>query len=142
MNKFTKLSLLGAIAAMTLFAVGAVHAQKKTVAASHVGPSASEEYFMVSSVDKAHSALIVLRPTQITATLLVNDKTQFADENGKPLKLSDYRTGDTIFASFTTQAGGVLTATHVRKGMMTMAEMRKRYLPGLPITTSPPGLGH
>ncbi|HXQ96854.1 MAG TPA: hypothetical protein VN774_00315 [Candidatus Limnocylindrales bacterium] len=142
MNKFTKVSLLGAIAAMILFAAGAVHAQKKPVAANHVAPSASEEYFMVSSVDKAHNALIVLRPTQITATLIVNDKTQFADENGKPIKLADLRTGDAIFASFTTQAGGVLTATHVRKGMMTMAEMRKRYLPGLPITTSPPGLGH
>lgn len=142
MNKFTKVSLLGAMAATILFAAGSAHAQKKTVATNRVAPSASEEYFMVSSVDKAHSALIVLRPTQITATLIVNDKTQFADENGKPLKLTDFRTGDTIFASFTTQAGGVLTATHVRKGMMTMAEMRKRYLPGLPVVTSHPGLGH
>jgi hypothetical protein len=142
MNKFTKVSSLGAIAAMIFFAAGAVHGQKKPLAANHVAPSASDEYFMVSSVDKAHNALIVLRPTQITATLIMNDKTQFADENGKPLKLSDFRTGDTIFAGFTTQAGGVLTATHVRKGMMTMAEMRKRYLPGLPITTSRPGMGH
>lgn len=135
MNKFQK-SVLSAVIALAVFcAVGTVQAQKQPT-------SGSDEFFVISSIDKAHSALVLLRPTQITATLTVTDKTQFADEKGKALKLTDFRTGDTIFVSYSTKSDGTLTAEHVRKGMMTVAEMRKRYLPGLPITTSPKGLGH
>jgi len=134
MNKFLKVFSLAAFAAL-IFSAAALYAQKQPA-------SGSDEFFVISSVDKAHSALILLRPTQITATLTVNDKTQYADEKGKPIKLADLRTGDTIFVTYATKPDGSLTAEKVRKGMMTVAEMRKRYLPGLPITKSPSGLGH
>lgn len=146
MNKFLNVISLGAFAALIFSTTGAVHAQKKPAAppaaATTAASSAGDEFFVISSVDKAHNALILLRPTQITATVVVNDKTAYADENGKPLKLTDLRTGDAIFVVSTKGAGGALTAVRVREGMMTTAEMRKRYLPGLPITTSPAGLGH
>jgi len=135
MNKFLKVISLGLLAALLLSAAAPVRAQK-------LPPPGNDEYFMISSVDKAHNALILLRPTQITATLMVTDKTQFVDENGKPLKFTDLRTGDAIFATYSTKPGGVLTAEKVRKGMMTLTEMRKRYLPGLPVVRNPSGLGH
>jgi hypothetical protein len=135
MNNLRKIFLLTAMAAMVLCSAFAVHAQTQAKAGN-------DEFFVISSIDKAHNALILLRPTQITATIYVTGKTQFADDKGKPLKITDFRTGDTIFVTYSTQADKTLAAEHVRKGMMTMAEMRKRYLPGLPITKSPPGLGH
>lgn len=135
MNKFLKIFSLGSFAALLLCAAGSLQAQKQPA-------SGNDEFFVISSVDKAHSALVLLRPTQITATLTITDKTQFADEKGKPIKQSDLRTGDTIFVTYATKPDGTLVAEKVRKGMMTVAEMRRRYLPGLPITTSPKGLGH
>jgi hypothetical protein len=135
MNKLRKSFLLAAVAAMLLSSAMMVRAQGQPA-------SGKDEFFVISSIDKTHNAMILLRPTQITATVYVTGKTQFADENGKPLKVSDFRTGDTIFVSYSSQPDKTLAAEHVRKGMMTMAEMRKRYLPGLPITTSPKGLGH
>jgi hypothetical protein len=101
--------------------------------AKATGPT-TNEFFVISSIDKAHHALILLRATQITATLDVDDKTQFAAEDGKALKLTDFRTGDTIFVDYAKNSDGTLTAVHVKKGMMTIAELRKRYLPSLPIT--------
>jgi hypothetical protein len=134
MNNLRKSLLFAALSALILISAFAVRAQVQP-------KSGNDEFFVISSVDKAHNALILLLPTEITSTIGVNDKTKYADENGKAIKLSDFRTGDTIFVSYSTQ-NNTLTATNVRKGMMTTAEMRKRYLPGLPITTSPKGLGH
>jgi hypothetical protein len=134
MNSFRKLIFLSALAIAILSSAFAVRAQVQA-------KSGSDEFFVISSVDKTHNALILLRPTEITTTVGVNDKTKFVDENGKPIKVTDLRTGDTIFVSYTTQ-NNALVATSLRKGMMTTAEMRKRYLPGLPITSSPKGLGH
>jgi hypothetical protein len=135
MNKLRKSFFLAAIAATLLCSTMMVRAQSQPT-------SGKDEFFVISSIDKAHNAMILLRPTQITATVYVTSKTQFADENGKALKVTDFRTGDTIFVSYSQQPDKTLGAEHVRKGMMTMAEMRKRYLPGLPITSSPKGLGH
>ena len=134
MNNFRKLISLSALAVLMLTSAFAVRAQLQA-------KSGNDEFFVISSIDKAHSALVLLRPTQITATIGVNDKTKYVDENGKSIKMTDLRTGDTIFVTYSTQSNA-LQATTVRKGMMTTAEMRKRYLPGLPITSSPKGLGH
>ena len=134
MNNFRKLIFLSVFAVAILTSAFAVRAQVQA-------KSGNDEFFVISSVDKTHNTLILLLPTEITATIGVNDKTKFVDENGKPIKVADLRTGDTIFVTYSTQ-NNALMATSVRKGMMTTAEMRKRYLPGLPITASPKGLGH
>jgi hypothetical protein len=135
MNNLRKSFFAAAIVAVVLCSTLAVRAQVQAT-------SGKDEFFVISSIDKAHSSLVLLRPTQITATLAVTSKTQFFDEKGKALKLTDFRTGDTIFVTYSHQPDNTLVAEHVRKGMMTVAEMRKRYLPGLPITKSPAGLGH
>jgi hypothetical protein len=134
MNNFRKWIFLPAIAVMIFTSAVAVRAQIQAKAGN-------DEFFVISSIDKTHNALILLRPTQITATVGVNDKTKYVDETGKSIKVTDLRTGDTIFVTYSTQ-NNALVAQSVRKGMMTTAEMRKRYLPGLPITSSPKGLGH
>ena len=134
MNKLRKSVFLASLAALVLCSAFAARAQVQAT-------SGKDEFFVISSIDKAHNTLILLRPTQITATLAVTPKTQFFDDKGKAQKLTDFRTGDTIFVTYSSQPDKGLVAEHVRKGMMTMLEMRKRYLPGLPITKSPPGLG-
>jgi len=134
MNNFRKLISSASLAILILTSALAVRAQIQAKAGN-------DEFFVISSIDKAHNALVLLRPTQITATIAVNDKTKYVDENGKAIKMTDLRTGDTIFVTYSTQ-NNALVAQSVRKGMMTTAEMRKRYLPGLPITSSPKGLGH
>ena len=134
MNNFRKLISLASLAILILTSTLAVRAQVQAKAGN-------DEFFVISSVDKAHNTLVLLRPTEITSTIGVNDKTKYVDENGKAIKVTDLRTGDTIFVTYSTQNNN-LVALSVRKGMMTTAEMRKRYLPGLPITSSPKGLGH
>jgi hypothetical protein len=126
MNKLKRFLYVAVIASMPFSFAGAVHAQKQAT-------SGTDEFFVVSSVQK--TTLVLLYPTETTATIAVTDKTQIVDENGKALKVSDLRAGDTIFVTYSTASGGTLTATHVRKGMMTTAELRKRYEPGLPATT-------
>src|SRR5579863_9875209 len=134
MNNIRKFISFAALTTLILSSSIAVRAQVQAKAGN-------DEFFVISSVDKTHSSLILLMPTEITSTIGVNDKTKYIDDNGKPMKLTDLRTGDTIFVTYSTQ-GGSLVAQSVRKGMMTTSEMRKRYLPGLPITSSPKGLGH
>jgi hypothetical protein len=134
MNNIRKSISFAALAILIFSSAFAVRAQVQAKAGN-------DEFFIISSVDKTHNALVLLRPTEITSTIGVNDKTKYVDENGKPLKLTDFRTGDTIFVTYSTQSNS-LVAQSVHKGMMTTAEMRKRYLPGLPITSSPKGLGH
>ena len=134
MNNIRKFISFAALTTLILTSSIAVRAQVQAKAGN-------DEFFVISSVDKTHSSLILLMPTEITSTIGVNDKTKYIDDNGKPMKLTDLRTGDTIFVTYSTQ-GGSLVAQSVRKGMMTTSEMRKRYLPGLPITSSPKGLGH
>jgi hypothetical protein len=116
-------------------------------AASKPTSTTSDEFFVVSSVEKVNNQynLVLLRVTETTATMLVTDKTQIVDETGKPLKVTDLRAGDTLFVSYSSGAGGALTATHVRKGIMTLAELRSRYEPALPATrqaAAPGTAGH
>ena len=125
MNKLRQFSFLIAFAVLLVSLAGSAFAQTKS---SGVG----DEFFVVSSVDRAHSALVLLLPTQIASAYQVTDKTQYFDENGKPLKLSDFRAGDTIFATYQTKSDGTLVVDRVHKGIMTVNELRRRYSPGLP----------
>jgi hypothetical protein len=131
MNKLRQFFFLFVFAALLISFAGAVHAQSA---------SGSDEFFVVSSVEKG--TLILLRPTEITAIITVTDKTQIVDEQNKPLKLTDLRTGDTIFVNYSSGSGGTMTASHVRKGMMTVAELRKRYETALPAVAVPVSTKH
>ena len=121
MNKLIRLFAI-AVAAGSLLA-GVCAAQSKS----------ADQFYLISSVDKTHNMLVLMHPWQVTQTVNVTDKTQYQDDQGKPIKLTDLRAGDTIFAVTHNDKGNVVV-DKIRKGVMTVAELRKRYLPYLPAT--------
>ncbi|HEV3220117.1 MAG TPA: hypothetical protein VGZ48_10125 [Candidatus Acidoferrales bacterium] len=128
MSKLTKSIPVAALcAALLMLTVVSANAQTPPPATKF-----ADEFFVVSSVDRTHNALILLAPTEIAQVFQVTDKTQFFDENGKSLKLGDLRAGDTIFVTSHTNSDGTFTLDRVHKGEMTVAQLRLRYLPGLP----------
>lgn len=115
------------------FALGLLAASLASVPAA---PSATqdEDFFIVSSVDAARSTMVLKRPTEVTLTMAFNDKTKCRGEDGKALRPIDLRAGDTVFIASVRAPSGELTATSIRKGVMTLPELRRRYLrpPGPP----------
>jgi hypothetical protein len=109
MNKLAKSISLAALCAALLFVGASANAQTAPVPGSF-----PDAFFVVSSVDRAHNALILLQPTEIAVVYQLTDKTQFADATGKTLKLTDFRAGDTIYATSHSNSDGSLTLDHVR----------------------------
>ena len=89
-----------------------------------------DEFFIVSSVDAQKESMVLKRPTEVTVSMRVTSRTTYRSEKGKPIQLSDLRAGDTVFIASTADASGGLTAVSVRQGIMTVPELRRRYLPG------------
>lgn len=88
-----------------------------------------EEFFIIASMDQSKSQLLLKRPTEVTMLVKATDKTQYSDENGKPLHLSDLRAGDTVWVvSSKSGSSDGPTAIRVRKGPMTLTELHKYYL--------------
>jgi hypothetical protein len=88
---------------------------------------AGEQFFIVASVDLQRSQLLLKYPTEVTQLMKVDGSTKFADDSGQPLKLSDFRAGDTVWVTSRT-SGGEVTAVHVRKGQMRVADLHRYYL--------------
>jgi hypothetical protein len=88
---------------------------------------AGERFFIVASVDLQKSQLLLKYPTEVTVLMHVDESTKLVDESGRPLKLSDFRAGDTVWASSRT-SGDETTAVHIRKGRMNVAELHRYYL--------------
>jgi hypothetical protein len=127
MNKAQRLLVFG-VAFATLLA-GAASARPADQ------QSGGEDFFVISSIDRAKHLLVLLQPTEVTEAMGVSDKTQFFDDKGKALKITDFRAGETVFITSHRQADGSMLADRVRKGYMTVAEMRRRYVPFLPEVT-------
>jgi hypothetical protein len=87
---------------------------------------AGEEFFIVASIDQTKSQILLKQPSEVTLLMKVTDKTQFVGENGQPLKFSDLRAGDTVWV--TSSGGANPTASHIRKGQMTVADLHRYYL--------------
>ncbi len=85
-----------------------------------------EQFFIIASLDQSKSEILVKRPDEVTLLLNTTPKTQYFDENGKALKLSDLRAGDTVWATST--GGAQPTAIQIRKGQMTVADLHRYYL--------------
>jgi hypothetical protein len=86
-----------------------------------------EEFFIVASVDQSKSQILLKHPTEVTLLAGVDANTRFTDEVGKPLKLSDFRTGDTVWVTLSGGAAGT-AAVRIRKGQMTVADLHRYYL--------------
>lgn len=88
---------------------------------------AGEQFFIVASVDLQRSQLLLKYPTEVTQLMKVDGSTKFVDDSGQPLKLSDFRAGDTVWVTSRT-SGGEVSAIHVRKGQMDDADLHRYYL--------------
>ena len=88
---------------------------------------AGEQFFIVASVDLQKSQLLLKHPTEVTLLAHVDDKTKYLDAAGKPIQLSNFRAGDTVWVTLSNGPSGP-TAVKVRKGEMTVAELHRYYL--------------
>lgn len=95
----------------------------------------SEEFFIVSSVDSGRGTMVLKRPTEVTLTMRFTAQTRCRSEAGKPMRPSDLKAGDTVFIASTAGPGGPVAST-VREGIMTVPELQRRYLGGVPAGAS------
>lgn len=87
-----------------------------------------DEFFIVSSVDFLKKSIVVKRPTEVTLTIRVTERTRYRSESGKTIALSDLKAGDTVFIAADRDAAGQLVASSIREGVMTVPELQRRYL--------------
>ena len=87
----------------------------------------AEEFFIIASVDQAKSEVLLKRPTEVTVLEKVSDKTQYLDDRAKPMQLSQFRAGDTVWVVSSKDQDGP-RAIRIRKGQMTLAELHREYL--------------
>lgn len=90
--------------------------------------AANEDFFIVSSVDATKSTMVLKRPTEVTLSMRFTEKTRCRTEQGKPIRPTDLRAGDTVFIASERDSSGQLVATSIRQGVMTLEELRRRYL--------------
>jgi hypothetical protein len=121
MNRFARVLLVvfSLLAAVSLAMIARAQGKKNV---------SSEEFFIVSAVDVSKSQLLLKRPTEVTLLMFTSERTQFLEENGKTLKLSDFRAGDTVWVISTAAAEGKQLALRIRKGPMTLADLHRLYL--------------
>jgi hypothetical protein len=87
-----------------------------------------EDFFIVSSVDAAKKQLLLKHPTEVTEVVQVTRETVFVDEHGKRINFNELHAGDTIFlTSSRTPDNAPRIAIRIRKGPMTLDELRRRY---------------
>jgi hypothetical protein len=115
-------TLTAAILACGLFATPPLAAGAGTQ------PAASEEFFIISSVDGKNQQIVLKRPTEVTELVEVNQKTVYQDEDEKAIEFKNLRAGDTVWVSFAKSSGGIRIAARVRKGPMTIEELHRRYV--------------
>jgi hypothetical protein len=106
---------------------GRVPPDELATAAAGKKTTSGEQFFIVASVDLQKSQLLLKHPTEVTLLAHVDDKTKYLDAAGKPVQLSNLRAGDTVWVTLSNGASGA-TATRVRKGEMTVAELHHYYL--------------
>jgi hypothetical protein len=127
--------MMGRTPTLFLVAFLALFAATSSSAASAASSASSaagdrEEFFVLSSVDSARGRMVLKRPTEVTVLMQVTGQTAYRDEQGKTLRLSDLRTGDTLFITFRQIPAGAPIALRIRLGPMTLQEMRRYLKPG------------
>ncbi len=112
--------------ARSLFACIVVTLAMQVLAAAPL--PATDEFFIISSVDIAHGRLVLKRPTEVTVVMNVTATTPIRGERDEALRLAALRAGDTIYAVVALKTNGELTGTSIRRGPMTVEELHRRYL--------------
>lgn len=72
--------------------------------------------------------MVLKRPTEVTLTMRFTERTRCRTEQGKPMRPTELRAGDTLFVASAPDPSGQLVATAIRRGAMTLPELRQRYL--------------
>jgi hypothetical protein len=96
-------------------------------AATDKKTAAGEAFFIVASIDQSKAQVLLKRPTEVTLLVRVDANTKFLDETGQPLKITDFRAGDTVWVT-TSGGGDQPSASRIRKGQMTIADLHHYYL--------------
>lgn len=104
---------------VVLFGSASVHAQGKK-------NSKGESFYIIASVDRARSQVLLKMPSEVTMMMKVDNKTQYLDSTGKPLQLTDLRSGATVWVAST--GGDQPTATRIELGAMTVPLLHQLYL--------------
>jgi len=93
-------------------------------------PSAAQQgdFFIVSSVDAGKSQIVLKLPTEVTELMMVTENTVFLNEQAKPMHFQELRAGDTVYVTAKTATDGTHIAQRIRRGPMTVQELRRRYL--------------
>lgn len=104
-----------------------VHPEPVSMAVPGKATPAGERFYIVASIDLQKSQVLLKYPTEVTVLMKVNDSTKLTDDSGKALKLTDFRAGDTVWVNSSNGKDGV-TASRIRKGEMTVADLHRYYL--------------
>jgi hypothetical protein len=99
-----------------------------TAGAATPAAVSAEEFFIVSSVDSGKGTMVLKKPTEVTLTMALTEKTRCRDEQGKPIRATDLRAGDTVFIASERNVSGQPVALSIRRGPMTVPELHRRYL--------------
>jgi hypothetical protein len=97
-------------------------------AETHSPVPPAEDFFIVSSVNADKGTMVVKRPTETTLTILVTPQTRCRGEKGEVIRFTDLRAGDTVFITSEPDPSGHPAASSIRRGPMTLEELRRRYL--------------
>ena len=89
--------------------------------------ASGEQFFIVASVDVANSQVLLKRPTEVTVLAKIDAKTKCLDAAGKPIKITSFRAGDTVWARLSSD-GPDPTVELMQDGEMTMADLHKYFL--------------
>ncbi len=124
-----KSTLPPGLAIFVLAGVLSLPAARPAAAAETRSPAPSaEEFFIVSSVNADKGTMVVKRPTETTLTIQVTPKTRCRGEKGEAIRFTDLRAGDTVFIASEPDLSGHPAASSIRRGPMTLEELRRRYL--------------
>lgn len=92
-----------------------------------VKTESGEQFFIVASIDKQNSELLLKRPTEVTELVKLTPQTKYLNDESKPIALADFRAGDTVWAKVSSGKNDP-TLIEMRKGQMTVADLHRYYL--------------
>jgi hypothetical protein len=109
-----------------------------TAKAKGAGGAAKEEFFIVSSLNMQKHEILLKMPNEVTMPMSVTAKTTVVGQDGKPMKVTDLRSGDTGYFTYV-QNGTEAQALSIRLAGMTRQNLGP-YLngPGVPAPETAP----
>jgi hypothetical protein len=92
-----------------------------------VKTASGEQFFIIASIDRQNSQLLLKRPTEVTVLVKVSANTKYLNASGKPTTLATFRAGDTVWAKLSGDSDEP-NVIQMREGQMTVADLHKYYL--------------